>query len=465
MDVHALVPLAVRRPVAAKSAVNPSKIRLFGSVKSTRHDDNASQNSFAPLSQGSAGNDASLKKLLKKIPKNCLLAAQRLRGWNRISYSAQSLCRWIRHQSFSRWIRHSVVAIAFFITILFAVLPPAVAAGSSGRMGGSFGSSHGRSGGQSTTRMYSSSPGRSARTKYYSPSPWSRGSGRTYLVLPLPYGHHHHHHPQPATREESTTTIAKPDGTTTIVRRGGRETDQLRFSLSDVILVTGAASLVAYGVSQHYQRRDDGDVGPDTPLGRGFSVLSLTACLGVPDRKDPNSILQRLCKLAEISDTSNRKGLQDLMSETSLELARQEKAIISVESHYDHMKTPTQAERQYNQLSAQQRSKFDIESLSNYGGKRSHLERNANSNSSTGPSATVALVNIQLAIEGNSLRDFDNIKSRKELKEALSRISSDVQVEECLMAGEVIWSPENPMEQLTMEDIYSDFPTLNTLVD
>jgi uncharacterized membrane protein len=51
------------------------------------------------------------------------------------------------------------------------------------------------------------------------------------------------------------------------------------------------------------------------------------------------------------------------------------------------------------------------------------------------------------------------------LKEALSRIYSDVQVEDCLIAAEVIWSPEDPAQQMIMEEIYSDFPTLNILID
>lgn len=278
------------------------------------------------------------------------------------------------------------------------------------------------------------------------------------------YGYlHQRHRSGPSSNENvATTTITNPDGTITVVRKESRGFNG--FSLSDVLLVTGAATWVAHGISKHYQDRESIDDGPNSPLGPGFSVLTLTACLNVPDRNDPNSILQRLNTLSQESDTSNRKGLQDLMAEASLEMARQEKSIVSVESHFGHTKTPTQAERQYNRQSAQQRSKFDRESLSNYGGKR--LTGDSKINSDSPPSsATVALVTIHLAIEGNSLRAFDNIKSRKDLKDALSRISGDVQVEDCLLAAEVIWSPEDPTEQMTMEDIYSDFPSLYTLLD
>jgi uncharacterized membrane protein len=256
----------------------------------------------------------------------------------------------------------------------------------------------------------------------------------------------------------------KPEDTATSFQNGSRGTNQPRFSISDLVLVTGAASWVAYGISKHSQRDDDNG-GPDSPLGPGFSVFSLTACLNVLDRNDPSSILQRLSHLAQSSDTSHRKGLQNLMAETSLELARQEKSVVSVKSHYQHTRTSTQAERQYNQLSERQRSKFEKENLSNYGGKISRMEPKGNSMVSQPSSATVAIVIVHLAIEGNSLRNFDDIKSRKDLKEALSRIYSDVQVEDCLIAAEVIWSPEDPAQQMIMEEIYSDFPTLNILID
>jgi uncharacterized membrane protein len=442
----------------------PTKFFSVGSA-TLRHGCVKSTNHFAPLFQHlSTSQRRSLLKTVRNITGGThhhhvrsLTASLRFPTWDGLKPIFQRLLRWSHR---------SIAAIALFITVFFSVLPPAMAAGSSGRMGGSFGSSGGRSGGHGTTKVFSSSPGRTSRSQYYNSSPWSRSAGRPYIRVPIRYGYHHHHHQiGPATRPDATTTITNPDGTTTIVRRESRNTDKLRFSASDVILVTGAASCVAYGITKHYQDREDGDAGPDTPLGKGFAVFSLTACLNVPNRNDPDSILQRLSQLAQTSDTSNRKGLQTLMADTSLELARQEKAIVSIESHYDHTMSPIQAERQYNRQSAQQRSKFDRESLSNYDGKRSQGRNPGSSSTSETSSATVALVNIHLAIEGNSLRAFDGIKTRKSLKEVLSQISSDVQVEDCLLAGEVIWSPEDSLEQMTMEDIYSDFPTLYTLLD
>jgi uncharacterized membrane protein len=380
------------------------------------------------------------------------------RLWAMWRFAAQSITR-----NLSRYIRRAIATITVLVMVHMAMLPPSFAAGSSGRMGGSFGTS-GRSGGHGTTRVYSSH----SRPSFPS-SPWIRGStrGPSYDVLPLYYRHHNyqHRHANSHQQKETTTTVVHPNGATTVVRKETRGSGHILFSVSDVIILTGAASWVAYQVSKQYQDGANGEGGTVSPLGPGFSVLSLTACLHVPDRNDDNSILQRLAHLAQTNDTSNRKGLQNLMAETSLELARQQNAIISAESHYDHMRSATQAERQYNLLSTQHRSKFDRESLSNYGGKRSEVDSREMSSLSPVSSATVALVTIHLAIEGDSLRSFDNIKSRKVLKDALTRISSDVQCKDCLLAAEVIWSPEEPTDLMTMEDIYVDFPSLYTLLD
>jgi uncharacterized membrane protein len=76
--------------------------------------------------------------------------------------------------------------------------------------------------------------------------------------------------------------------------------------------------------------------------------------------------------------------------------------------------------------------------------------------------ATAAVVTINLCIEGDSTR-IAKIRNRAELQAVLSRIASDAQVDDCLLAGEVLWSPEDRSESLAAEDIYADYPTLYPL--
>lgn len=78
--------------------------------------------------------------------------------------------------------------------------------------------------------------------------------------------------------------------------------------------------------------------------------------------------------------------------------------------------------------------------------------------------ATAAVVNINLAIEGDSTK-FSKIKTRNELRAALSRVASDSQIEDCLLSAEILWTPEDRSETLSNQDVYADYPSLYPLID
>lgn len=75
------------------------------------------------------------------------------------------------------------------------------------------------------------------------------------------------------------------------------------------------------------------------------------------------------------------------------------------------------------------------------------------------PKATAAVVSINLAIEGDSTL-LRGIRYRQDLLDALSKIASDAQVDDCLFSAEVLWAPEERWEVLTKNDIYADYPNL-----
>ena len=80
--------------------------------------------------------------------------------------------------------------------------------------------------------------------------------------------------------------------------------------------------------------------------------------------------------------------------------------------------------------------------------------------SSLSSRATIAIVNLNLAIDGDSTY-FLIVKNRDDLTNALERIASDARVENCLFAGEVIWIPGDRNEDnLTQEDVYTSYPNL-----
>jgi uncharacterized membrane protein len=120
--------------------------------------------------------------------------------------------------------------------------------------------------------------------------------------------------------------------------------------------------MITLGVMDHYRKSRGGDGGDRSSLGPGVSVVSVTMSLNVPDRDDPNSILARLSRQAMAARTDTRKGVQDMITESTLELLRQERSIVSADFQYKHFYDFTEAEREFNGLSINKRSKFDRES-------------------------------------------------------------------------------------------------------
>ena len=76
---------------------------------------------------------------------------------------------------------------------------------------------------------------------------------------------------------------------------------------------------------------------------------------------------------------------------------------------------------------------------------------------------TLAIVTLTISIEGDKTM-LPTVKARAQLRDALSRIASDVQVDDCLLAGEVLWAPESNNEMLTQEEVMADYPDLLTVL-
>jgi hypothetical protein len=82
-----------------------------------------------------------------------------------------------------------------------------------------------------------------------------------------------------------------------------------RFGVADAIILGGTGYIL---YTAFIKPRDGSD--RHHPLGEGASVASITLALSVPDRDDFYSILNKLKRLAESSDTSTRSGVQTLVS-------------------------------------------------------------------------------------------------------------------------------------------------------
>mmetsp|Transcript_20200 Transcript_20200/g.30315 ORF Transcript_20200/g.30315 Transcript_20200/m.30315 type:complete len:513 (-) Transcript_20200:199-1737(-) len=351
--------------------------------------------------------------------------------------------------------RHKVttVIMAAFImlSVMFTPLSEALAAPSGGRMGGSFGGST-RS---STSRSYSS-PSRS-RAPLPSSSSYGQGFSRGYstgyysrpsitvapIFSPSPYSYGY------------------GPGGMTVVRRGP--------SVVDVVLF-GVVAAVMYNAFTSSVSDSDTDTDSVTSvLGPGVSVAQISVALNVPDRDDSSSILSYLDRLSRTARTDSRVGVSNLVSQVALELLRQRRSAFAAGSKYTHYRNANKANRDFSSLAIQERSKFETEDISNYGGVEYGISRDTNgrkqltaSSSSFSPKATSAVVTIILSIDGDSTK-LPTINSVADLERALTQIASDVKVDNCLRSAEVLWTPQSSGDTLSERDIIADYPNLRSV--
>ena len=230
--------------------------------------------------------------------------------------------------------------MAMFLLLNASMLNNPAMARSGGRMGGSF---------KSSSRPSMSRPSYSSR-----PSMPSRS-----------YGHntHRYRHSRPLYFAPRPRVVLYDGGPETQVRSSfdapvavARRRSSPR--TAEVLVLAGTGILIASRLAGKDYGRDDEHT---SPLGPGFSVVSITVALDVPNRDDPSCILSKLKRQALTAKTNSRGGVQAMMSQTALELLRQERSIISVDSSYRHFRKFNEAERDFNRLSIDQRSKFDRE--------------------------------------------------------------------------------------------------------
>lgn len=149
-----------------------------------------------------------------------------------------------------------------------------------------------------------------------------------------------------------------------------------------------------------------------------------------------------------------------------MELLRRKPTIFAASSKYSHFKNEDQAQRNYSSLAIQERSKFERESISKYGGvdyaQQQYIHDSASDTGSFSPKATAAVVTIILSIDGDSTK-LPVIKSVADLEQALVKIASDVKVDDCLRSAEVLWTPEDSNDTLSQRDVIADYPDLRNI--
>eukprot|EP00814_Leptocylindrus_danicus_P013317 CAMPEP_0116015230 /NCGR_PEP_ID=MMETSP0321-20121206/6720_1 /TAXON_ID=163516 /ORGANISM="Leptocylindrus danicus var. danicus, Strain B650" /LENGTH=398 /DNA_ID=CAMNT_0003484975 /DNA_START=538 /DNA_END=1734 /DNA_ORIENTATION=+ len=200
----------------------------------------------------------------------------------------------------------------------------------------------------------------------------------------------------------------------------------------------------------------------------GVTFCKCSVAMNVPSRDDPNSILTVLKQASKTARTDSRAGMQYLVNQVALEILRRRRTIIAANTKRSYYKRLSPAESEFNTQVIRERSKFEKELISKYGGvdfvrdtSRS-FDADQERKSNYYPSrATIAVVTIMVLLEGDT--KLPAIKSMNDVEEALSRIAADVKEGERLLSAEVLWTPVDCGESLSEKEVFSDYPALTTV--
>ncbi|MED6151651.1 hypothetical protein PIB30_084502 [Stylosanthes scabra] len=305
----------------------------------------------------------------------------------------------------------AIAAVLMGLLLMYDPHAPAFAA-SGGRIGGSSFSSRSSSS-SSSSRSYSvprtsaPTPGFSYSAPYYAPSPFGFGGGGIYVGPAVGVG-------------------------------AGSSLFLIFAGFVAFILVSGFLS-----------ERSEGSV---LTAAEKTAVLKLqVGLLGM------GRTLQRdLNRIAEVADTSTPEGLRFVLTETTLALLRHPDYCISAYSAVDIKRSMEDGEKRFNQLSIEERGKFDEETLVNVNNIKRQSSRSQRAN---GFSNEYIVITILVAAEGE--HKLPTINGGKDLKEALQKLGSIPSSK--LLAVEVLWTPQNENDTLSERELLEDYPLLRPL--
>ncbi|XP_023644213.1 uncharacterized protein LOC17894239 [Capsella rubella] len=160
--------------------------------------------------------------------------------------------------------------------------------------------------------------------------------------------------------------------------------------------------------------------------------------------------------LAENADTTTPEGLSYVLTEATLALLRHPDYCISCYSSVDLKQCLEEGEKQFNQLSVEERGKFDEETLVNVNNIKI---RSSKIQKASGLSNEYIVVTMLVAVEGTY--KLQTIKRSEDLKEALHKLGSIPSSK--ILAVEVLWTPQNEKDVLTERELLEDYPLLRPL--
>jgi len=164
-----------------------------------------------------------------------------------------------------------------------------------------------------------------------------------------------------------------------------------------------------------------------------------------------------LQKIVGRADTSTPDGLHFVLTETVLALLRRPEVWAYATSTGKQVSGLDRGEELFNEFSLSERGKFQKETFVNYGGRARKNELAEGEGSSEVDELVV--VTVLVAYEGSvKLTKCRDLAETRECLEKLGGLASDA-----VLAAEVLWTPSDPSDSYTRDDITVDYPELNNL--
>lgn len=164
-------------------------------------------------------------------------------------------------------------------------------------------------------------------------------------------------------------------------------------------------------------------------------------------------VQKALTQIAEETDMSDKTGLTQSLRETVLALLRAPETWTHAATQSKTVKTKQAAKEEFESLSLEERSKFDVESLSNVEG---NVKKQAIIQRDQGLADYIVVTLIVGTAHDNPL--LTQVMSANELKAALKKLGSVTP--DYLMVYEVLWSPQDESDSLSEDELMLNYPNL-----
>ncbi|KAJ1627451.1 hypothetical protein T492DRAFT_1025119 [Pavlovales sp. CCMP2436] len=190
--------------------------------------------------------------------------------------------------------------------------------------------------------------------------------------------------------------------------------------------------------------------GAETSGAVGNPAAALLLQVGVNCKsRSASSMAGRMDALANSADTSTDVGLQLLVSDTCLALLRSSSDWVSARtvSETAGFGGSRDTEASYRRLLVGERAKWERE------------ERRGGSAGGAGVGGqTYMVVTLMALLENGSA--LPEVSSVADLRRALSQLAAEVGKDGNLIAADVLWTPQEPTDVLSREDMFAYFPEL-----